>query len=285
MVAAAVLLLTACSSTGVTGDTAAGGERRGSLAYVSDQTPDTYNPVMLVEHTNPVTEMVFRGLVGHDADNKVVPALASEWTVSDDGLAYDFTLRDDVTWHDGEPFTADDVVFTLDQVRDPATEAAVAPNFDAVSDITAADDTDVRIELSEPYTAMLDVLTMGILSEHALSGSSVTDPDFGIAPVGTGPFRLVGFKNVGIGWAAVETPVGRLIRRGVASRDLAAAFAAQLSLSHACWLVTYPGAGWLGGISLSATAIALAGVAGCATLVSAWLWQRTPVGERGKVGS
>ncbi|RMB57046.1 MFS transporter [Tessaracoccus antarcticus] len=90
---------------------------------------------------------------------------------------------------------------------------------------------------------------------------------------------------VGIGWAAVETPVGRLIRRGVESRDLAAAFAAQFSLSHACWLVTYPVAGWLGGISLSGTALALAGVAGSATLLAAWLWQRTPVGERGKVGS
>lgn len=90
---------------------------------------------------------------------------------------------------------------------------------------------------------------------------------------------------VGIGWAAVETPVGRLIRRGVASRDLAAAFAAQFSLSHACWLVTYPVAGWLGGISLTVTALALAGVAGCATLLSAWLWQRTPVSEHGMVGS
>ncbi|MEO7589052.1 MAG: MFS transporter [Arachnia sp.] len=90
---------------------------------------------------------------------------------------------------------------------------------------------------------------------------------------------------VGIGWAAVETPVGRLIRRGVESRDLAAAFAAQFSLSHACWLITYPVAGWLGGISLSGTALALAGVAAGATLAATWLWQRTPVGERGKVGS
>lgn len=90
---------------------------------------------------------------------------------------------------------------------------------------------------------------------------------------------------VGIGWAAVETPVGRLIRRGVPSRDLAAVFAAQFSLSHACWLVTYPVAGWLGGISLSGTALALAGVAGIATLLAEWLWQRTPVGERGKVVS
>lgn len=53
LVAAAVLLLSACSSTGDTGDTGAGGEERGSLTYASDQTPDTFNPAMLVEHTNP----------------------------------------------------------------------------------------------------------------------------------------------------------------------------------------------------------------------------------------
>lgn len=195
LVTAAVLLLSACSSTGQTGDTAAGGEERGSLTYASDQTPDTFNPAMLVEHTNPVTEMVFRGLVAHDADNEVVPALATEWTVSEDGLTYEFTLREDVTWHDGEPFTADDVVFTLHEVRDPAAEAAVAANFAAVSEVTAADDTHVRIALSEPSAPLLDVLTMGILPEHVLGDSSVTDPDFGIAPVGTGPFRLVDFKN------------------------------------------------------------------------------------------
>lgn len=89
---------------------------------------------------------------------------------------------------------------------------------------------------------------------------------------------------VGCGWAAVETPVGRLIRRGVAPRDLPAAFAAQFSLSHACWLVTYPLAGWLGGISLGATAVALTVLACCATLAAAWLWPRTQSAERGMVG-
>ena len=90
---------------------------------------------------------------------------------------------------------------------------------------------------------------------------------------------------VGVGWAAVETPVGRLIRRSVAPRDLPAAFAAQFSLSHACWLATYPLAGWLGGINLNGTALALAALAGSATLVAAWLWRRIPAGERGRVGS
>ncbi len=191
---ATTLLLASCSN-GAAEDTEAEGQERGSLTYASDQAPDTFNPAMLVEHTNPVTEMVFRGLVSHDADNQIVPALATEWTVSDDELTYEFTLRDDVTWHDGETFTADDVVFTLDEVRDPASEAAVAANFDALTEITAADDTHVRIELSEPSAALLDALSMGILPEHLLGNSSVTDPDFGIAPVGTGPFRLVDFKN------------------------------------------------------------------------------------------
>ncbi len=193
--AVATTLLLASCSTEEADDAQAEGQERGSLTYASDQTPDTFNPAMLVEHTNPVTEMVFRGLVSHDADNQIVPALATEWTVSDGGLTYEFTLRDDVTWHDGEPFTADDVVFTLDEVRDPAAEAAVASNFDALIEVTAADDTHVRIELSEPSASLLDALTMGILPEHVLGDSSVTDPDFGITPVGTGPFRLVDFKN------------------------------------------------------------------------------------------
>ncbi len=193
--ATSVLILTACSTGADDESAASNGAERDSLTYASDQSPDTFNPAMLVEHTNPVTEMVFRGLVTHDADNEIAPALATEWEVSDDGLTYDFTLRDGVTWHDGEPFTAEDVVFTLNEVREPANEAAVAPNFDSVTQVRADDDTHVQIQLSEPSASMLDALTMGILPEHALNATSVTDPDFGIAPVGTGPFKLTEFKT------------------------------------------------------------------------------------------
>ncbi|WP_315096772.1 MFS transporter [uncultured Cellulomonas sp.] len=77
---------------------------------------------------------------------------------------------------------------------------------------------------------------------------------------------------VGLGWAAVETPVGRLVRREVPTEDLPAAFAAQFSLSHACWLVTYPLAGWLGTVGLEVAALALAVVAAAATLTATLLW-------------
>ena len=186
---ALALALAACG-----GNAPSGGERGTTFTYAIDQTPDTFNPAMLVEHTDPVTEMVFRGLVGHDADNQVVPALAREWTVSPDGLSYEFTLREGVTWHDGEPFTSADVKFTVDAVRDPASEAAVAPNFAAVTAVKTPDESTVRIELSRRQPALLDALAMGILPEHVLADGDITDPDFGAAPIGTGPFRLVEFK-------------------------------------------------------------------------------------------
>ncbi|WP_421742947.1 MFS transporter [Cellulomonas sp.] len=77
---------------------------------------------------------------------------------------------------------------------------------------------------------------------------------------------------VGLGWAAVETPVGRLVRREVSTEDLPAAFAAQFSLSHACWLVTYPLAGWLGTLGLGVAAVVLAVVATAGTITATLLW-------------
>ncbi|HRO93994.1 MFS transporter [Citricoccus sp.] len=79
---------------------------------------------------------------------------------------------------------------------------------------------------------------------------------------------------IGWGWASVETPVGGIIRDQVAAHDHPAAFAAQFSLSHACWLITYPLAGWLGASGLAAAAAVLAGIAAVATVAAFILWPR-----------
>ncbi|WP_125774573.1 MFS transporter [Antribacter gilvus] len=96
---------------------------------------------------------------------------------------------------------------------------------------------------------------------------------------GAGPLVAIGtlWVLVGLGWAAAETPVGRILRRNVAPEDLPDAFAADFSLSHACWLITYPLAGWLGATSLGGTALVLAGTAGAATLAAVALWPRARV--------
>ncbi|MCL3861088.1 MFS transporter [Actinotalea sp. K2] len=97
-----------------------------------------------------------------------------------------------------------------------------------------------------------------------------------LAVPGLAGLLLVGalFAVVGGGWAAAETPMGRIITRCVPDHDQPAVFAAQFSLSHACWLITYPVAGWLGTVNLLAAAAGLAVVAGLAVAGTATLWPR-----------
>jgi len=119
-----------------------------------------------------------------------------------------------------------------------------------------------------------------------LGGAALLAGATALVPLALGAPRTTGLVAlgalwlvVGLGWSAVETPVGRIVRRSVPARDLPAAFAAQFSLSHACWLVTYPLAGWLGGtgaLGPGGTALLLAVVAAGAGTAAALLWPRTP---------
>lgn len=119
------------------------------------------------------------------------------------------------------------------------------------------------------------------LPERALmlaGGGVVVAATAGVAAAlhvpGTRGLVLVGalFALVGAGWAAAETPVGRIIARTTPERDQPAVFAAQFSLSHACWLVTYPVAGWLGVLGLGPAALVLAGLGAAALAGTAALW-------------
>lgn len=112
-----------------------------------------------------------------------------------------------------------------------------------------------------------------------LSGAALLVGAMALVPLALWAGPVVGLVSVcllwvviGVGWSSVETPVGRLIRRYVPASRLPDAFAAQFSLSHACWLVTYPLAGWLGSLNLAATAWGLGGVSLVAALVAAKVW-------------
>lgn len=115
-----------------------------------------------------------------------------------------------------------------------------------------------------------------------LTGATALTCAAGLTPFALSATRMTGLAAllvlwllIGLGWACVETPVGRIIRRSVDRADLSSAFAAQFSLQHACWLITYPLAGWLGAFSLTGSVVVLTVVAGGA-VAGAWLlWPRT----------
>ena len=134
--------------------------------------------------------LLFDGLTAHDGENRVVPGLAKEWTFEEDTCTYTFYLEEGVTWHDGQPFTAEDVKFTIEAIMDPDNGSENAPNYEDVAEITVIDDYTVSFRLDAPNAAFLDYMTMAILPRHLLEGEDMQRSDFFRHPVGTGPYKL-----------------------------------------------------------------------------------------------
>jgi peptide/nickel transport system substrate-binding protein len=146
-----------------------------------------------------LTALIFSGLTRLGPDGEVLPDLAESWDISGDDLAYTFHLRQNVTWQDGEPFTADDVIFTYDALRDPdfRGQPAQAELFHSIA-ITKVDDATVQIRLTQPFAPLLSHLTVGILPSHLLEGQdadALYSSPFNQQPVGTGPFRLTDLSS------------------------------------------------------------------------------------------
>jgi len=138
--------------------------------------------------------LIFNGLTVADEHGQIMPDLADTWDISADNLSYTFYLRTDVRWHDGTPFTADDVVFTIDILR--------APDFPGQPELTELWRTvkverpgpyTVRFTLSETFAPFLSYTTIGLLPAHLLEGvpaELLLDHPFNMQPVGTGPFKV-----------------------------------------------------------------------------------------------
>lgn len=147
------------------------------------------NPA-LYEH-GEINLLLFAGLTAHDGENNVVPGLAESWYFDESTNTYSFTLREGLTFHDGEPLTAEDVKFTIEAIKDPANGSENASNFEDVKEVNVIDDTRVDIVLTAPNVAMPDYLTIGILPKHILKGQDMTTSEFNQNPVGAGPYKLV----------------------------------------------------------------------------------------------
>lgn len=162
---------------------------------------DRINPILApgVVQANPVEQdlsaLVFDGLTTLDATGQVSPALAIDWEVSDDGSVYEFHLREDVTWHDGAPFTAADVAFTVQAMQDPNFQGD--PTLRELWRTIIVDQLDqhtIRFTLKVPFPSFLLYTTIGLLPAHLLGDVPATDlpgHSFSIQrPVGTGRFRV-----------------------------------------------------------------------------------------------
>jgi peptide/nickel transport system substrate-binding protein len=164
-----------------------------------DSDADTLNPIITQTTNGQVIGYpnIFEGMLTLDNYTlKLRPCLAETWEISPDKLTYTFHLRHGVKWHDGEPFTADDVKFTFDKIMDPKVDAApVRSYFTTIKSCEVLDPYTVRFTASEPYFKTLEVLGtyITVMPKHVLEKG---EPDFnkhpfGRHPIGTGPYKFV----------------------------------------------------------------------------------------------
>lgn len=185
LVAAAVLSLSACAPS--TTPTPTGSPDADSSVVVRLALEPTNLDIRQTSGSaldQILIDNLYQGLVARTPEQEIVPALASDWTVSDDRLTYTFTLREGVTFHDGQPLTPEDVVFSLTQHRDNAgwVDAATLANVTGVT----ADGQKITLTLSQPDSQLLWNLSgrAGIILKE---GDGV---DYQTAANGTGPFTL-----------------------------------------------------------------------------------------------
>lgn len=158
--------------------------------------PNALNPIysQYNEVDRDIAALVFTGLTRADENGNLKPDLASKWSVAPNGLVYTFTLRADAYWHDGHPFSANDVLYTFRTLQDPGCKCP--PDLMAfwrTVAISATDALTVRFQLTQPYAPFLDYTRMGILPAHILKDvppAELATQPFNRRPIGTGPFQV-----------------------------------------------------------------------------------------------
>ncbi|MCY3832156.1 MAG: peptide ABC transporter substrate-binding protein [Chloroflexi bacterium] len=156
----------------------------------------------LFAHLNSVdrdiSSLIFEGLFASNQYGEIVPGLVDEFVISADGLEYVMRLRRDIRWQNGLPFSADDVIYTLSLLSDPAyAEISGAGRFWGTVEAQRLGDHLLRFRLAQPFSSFPQLLTIGILPEHALRGtplSALINHPFNLSPIGTGPYQLAALR-------------------------------------------------------------------------------------------
>ncbi len=141
-----------------------------------------------------VNRLIYSGVMRFDARGFPEPDLAESWGATPEGTVYNFTLRNNAFWHDGQPVTSDDVLFTIELLKSPASfyPQDIKELWGRIQ-VRRINEKNFQLTLPEPYAPFLDYMTFGVLPKHLLESippEGLLNAEFNVRPVGSGPYRF-----------------------------------------------------------------------------------------------
>ena len=146
-------------------------------------------------------ELIYSGLMTYNNEGKLVKDLVKEYKILEEGKIYEFSLKDDVYWHDGQPLTADDVVFTIKTIQNSDYKSPLRTNWLGI-EVERISEKSFRLRLKNPYGAFLENCTVKILPKHIwedILPQNFSLSPYNLQPVGSGPFKFKGLKQAETG--------------------------------------------------------------------------------------
>ncbi len=167
--------------------------RGGSVTEGIIGMPTLVNPVLAVSDADKdLTAIIYSGLMRKMSDGTFTPDLAESYSVSPDGMTYTFIIKKDAEFHDGTKVTADDIIFTIDKIKDPLIKSPRRIGWDGIS-ASKENDSTVIFTLKQPYISFIDNTTIGIIPMHIWKNISASE--FALSPLnikssGSGPYQI-----------------------------------------------------------------------------------------------
>jgi len=192
----------------------------GSVSLGIVGTPRFINPILANSLADEdLVTLIYSGLMRKNPDGTLALDLAEKYEMSPNGLIYTFTLKDNATFQDGKPVTAEDVLFTVNNAKDPIIKSPQKINWDGVN-VEKVDETTVTFTLRQPFASFLENATLSIMPAHIWDGTPLELNNANTNPIGSGPymvssasrqasgiidyFELTPFKNFVLGKPYIE---------------------------------------------------------------------------------
>lgn len=184
-------------------------DQGGSFDIALTGSPRFLNPVLAPanETDRNLDNLIFSSLMKYDGQGNLIPSAADKYAIGDNGKVYEVTLQKDILWHDGQPLTTDDIIFTIQTIQNPDYKSPLLSLWQGV-EVEKVDNLTVRFRIKGAFAPFMHNLTFGILPRHLwenIPASQFALHELNLKPIGSGPYKFTKLQKDSKGAVKVIT--------------------------------------------------------------------------------